>query len=155
MLACLALFIRTFCAVIIIGQLDRSPTDLDNLQRARDITYGLFSSAFVVPILFCWPSKTKDDPLAVQKEEAKQAKKDAQVASDTAVEEYRGSLMHKLDEITESGKKTAPTVFAFLQDMESELVANDIHSAVKKEELERLKVLYEEWEPIFKFSKDK
>ncbi|MCJ1343005.1 hypothetical protein MMC31_001194 [Peltigera leucophlebia] len=70
--ASIALLIRSFCEIVIVGQLDRSPAGIQNINRARDITYGLFSVLFVGCITFAIPAKGAEDPLAKREEIARE-----------------------------------------------------------------------------------
>jgi hypothetical protein len=127
-----------------VGQLDRSPADIQTIFQARDVTYGLFSVFFVVCITFAIPTNTGEDPL-VKREEA-------------AVEQVTTWILRQLREATECGKKTAPTISTLLETLESSLGPQtrreDDPNRVwdtKKKEIKTLKELYVNWEPICKW----
>jgi len=144
LLASIPLLIRSFCEVVIVGQLDRDPADIQDIARARDITYGLFSMFFVGFIAFATPQNSSEDPL-VKTEYA-------------AVEEVTTWIIQKLERATEHGRKTAPTMSALLQPLESILELQISNSGscppdakIKRKEVNRLKALYADWQPIYKW----
>jgi hypothetical protein len=151
-----ALLLRSFFEVIIAGQIDRHPAHLQTIYRARDVLYGFTSAIFVICIAGAIPSKTAEDPLVKEKEARDQAKQTAQT---TALEEVNNYVMAQLIEITENGKKTAPTISSILNTLESQLHAPqnprvddpyDIY-ATKMKEINALREYYAEWEPIYKW----
>jgi len=145
-IASAALLVRSFCEVVIVGQLDRWPAHIQKIDRARDVTYGLFSVVFAAYAIFMVPPNTSEDAL-LKKEE-------------TAVEEVAAWVVTQLEEVTESGKRTAPSISTLLDTLESSLGPRsnswnpDDSSDMKREEIGRLKAVYANWEPIYKWQEE-
>ena len=84
-----------------------------------------------------------------------------------AVEEVTMWIIQKLDEVTEHGRKTAPTMSTLLKPLESSINAEingnssirypsiapprDPKIKIKIKEIRRLKALYADWDPIYKW----
>lgn len=130
-----------------MGQLDRWPAGIQTINRARDVTYGLFSVLFVGYITFAIPAKGAEDPLAKREEIARG--------------EVKALVIRQLAAVTEHGRKTAPTIQILLEALEKEVPLCNTKSKVpfegpftanhmKRVEIDRLKALYGDWEPIYK-----
>ena len=132
--ASIALLIRSFCEVVIVGELDRWPASIQTINRVRDVTYGLFSVLFVGYITFAIPKNGAEDPLAQREEIARG--------------EVKALVMRQLAAVTEHGRKTAPTIPILLEALEMEEPLTSNH--MKRVEIDRLKALYVDWEPIYK-----
>ncbi len=140
--ASFALLLRSFCEVVIVGQLDRDRSHLRNTQRARDVTYGLCSIYLAWVVAFAVPEKGIEDPL---------------VAKDhSAVEEVKRLIEAKIAEVTEGGKNTAPTMSSVLNGIEETLKAQTVSPDAQQEyfmklnEIARLRKQYADWEPVYK-----
>jgi hypothetical protein len=131
-----------------VGQLDRDPENIQDISRARDITYSLFSLFFVSSIAFAVPESASGDPLV-----------DKEIA---AVDEVTRWVIQKLEEVTEYGRKTAPTMSDLLQPLEDSIESRindssyrvprpDPKLEMKRKEVARLKALYADWTPIYKW----
>lgn len=131
MLASLLLFIRSFCEVVIAGQLYRHPFHHQDILRTRNITYHLFGAAFAVAIVYAIPDRKNLDPLCERK---------------TMAKDFVKNLMDaEIDKATDGGRKTAPELAEILN---AAIVANpDIEV---QREVRRLKRAYQGWVPIFK-----
>ncbi|KAH0537286.1 hypothetical protein FGG08_005911 [Glutinoglossum americanum] len=152
--ASIALLLRSFCEVVIVGQLDRWPANTQEIFRARDVTYGLFSMFFVGFITFAIPKNAEEDPLIKRQEEQDRAD---EAAKEAALEEVATWIIQKLGEVTEHGRKTSPTIPTLLDTLESELGPQRPHQDLynvwdtKKKEIHKLRELYADWEPIYKW----
>ena len=141
------LLLRSFCEVIIVGQLARWPASIQIVFRARDVTYGFFSILFCFSIMIgAVPRKSlAADPLLMRNQ--------------IAVQEVSEWISSYLEQVTEGGEKTAPSVLTFLDDLEESLLSDTRNSTedprglneVKIEEVKRLKALYGDWEPVYKW----
>jgi hypothetical protein len=128
-----------------VGQLDRWPADIQDIAQARDVTYGLFGMFFVGCIAFATPLNASEDPLVSREY--------------VAVEQVTTWIIHRLEQVTEHGRKTAPTISALLVPLESSLeppaASEDPYSnpdtKTKIKEINRLKELYANWKPIYKW----
>lgn len=99
---------------------------------------------FVGCITFAIPPKAGEDPLVK--------------AEETAVGEVKTWIINRLREVTEYGRKTAPTIPTLLETLESSLgprtrPVDDPYNVwdTKRKEIKRLKKLYADWEPIYKW----
>ena len=132
-----------------MGQLDRWPADIQEIARARDVTYGLFSVIFVGFITSAIPANADEDPLARMEQ--------------TAVEEVTTWITQHLAEVTQHGRKTAPAIPTLLGTLERSLGSQIRRKPqsrsrwapytvedIKRKEINRLKALYADWEPIYK-----
>jgi len=127
-----------------VGQQDRSPDDVQGIARARDITYGLFSMFFIGLIAFATPLNTSHEDPLIEREYA-------------AVAEVTAWITHRLNQVTERGTKTAPTMSALLERLDTSLGPEDPKNwdlKIKKKEIKRLEALYADWEPIYKWNGD-
>ncbi|KAH8656644.1 hypothetical protein BGZ60DRAFT_435012 [Tricladium varicosporioides] len=155
LVALTCLIIRSFCEIIIVGQLDRSPTNLPEILDARNTTYGLFSSVFVVSVIFAIPFKGSSDPLEdarnVNNLERSQAQENARV-------EVRDWVMEKLLGRIEDRNSSSPPISELLCTLEKELGAPDDSAdplgafEAKKEEISKMREYYKDWKPIYRFS---
>ena len=142
-MASVALLVRSFCEVVIVGQLNRWPAHIQTIDRARDVTYGLFSAVFAAYAIRIVPPNTSEDAL-LEKEK-------------TAVKEVAAWVVTRLEEVTEGGKRTAPSISTLLDTLESSLGPRsnswnpEDSSDMKREEIGRLKAIYANWEPIYKW----
>lgn len=103
---------------------------------------------FVGCITFAIPAKSYDDDLLARREVI-------------AREGVKTLVMQKLAVVTQHGGKTAPTIPAILEDLErvgplrcaskpppeGPITANQM----KRAEIDRLKAVYVDWEPIYKW----
>lgn len=153
-IALIFLIIRSLCDVVTVGQLDRNPVHLQAILNARETTYGFFSSIFAFCIFFAIPTKWQPDHLSAVKEAEDQCRI---IAQNRAREEVRDWVLAKLKEVSENGKKTAPTMSKLLEKLEEELMAFDDSEdqykvlETKKLEIRELRGLYKDWEPIYKW----
>ncbi|KAH6665781.1 hypothetical protein B0J14DRAFT_605885 [Halenospora varia] len=153
-IALIFLIIRSLCDVVTVGQLDRNPVHLQAILNARETTYGFFSSIFAFCIIFAIPTKWQPDHLSAVKEAEDQCRI---IAQNRAREEVRDWVLAKLKEVSENGKKTAPTMSKLLEKLEEELMAFDNSEdqykvlETKKLEIRELRGLYKDWEPIYKW----
>jgi len=145
--ASIALLLRSFCEVVIVGQLERHPAHIQTITRARDATYGLFSLCFIIFITFAVPKRGGGDPL-IEKEKA-------------AVQEAKTWVIQRLDEMTEHGRKTAPTISTLFHILEEQLQEQNDQSQddsdssyMKLMEIKRLRKFYAGWEPIYKWQEE-
>lgn len=140
--AAFALLLRSFCEVVIAGQLDRDRRDVFDTQRARDVMYGLCSIYLVWAVAFAVPEKGIEDPL-VEKDHS-------------AVAEIKRLIEEKIAEATDGGKNTAPTMSSVLDGIEKTLKAQTVPAEGQQEyymklnEIARLRKLYGNWEPVYK-----
>jgi hypothetical protein len=140
--AAFALLLRSFCEIVIVGQLDRRSSDIFDSQRARDVMYGLCSIYLVWVAVYAVPEKGKEDPL---------------VTKDTAaVEEIKRLVEGKIAEVIDGGKNTAPTMAKVLNEIETDLRAQTVPEDAQQEhvmklnEIARLRKQYGNWEPVYK-----
>jgi len=140
--AAFALLLRSFCEIVIVGQLDRDHSDIYDSQKARDVMYGLCSIYLVWAIVFAVPEKGKEDPLVVK--------------DHSAVEEIKRLIEAKIAEVTDGGKNTAPTMSSVLNGIEETLRAQTVPADAQQEyfmklnEIARLRKQYASWEPVYK-----
>ncbi|KAF8862361.1 hypothetical protein BDZ45DRAFT_799177 [Acephala macrosclerotiorum] len=140
--AAFALLLRSFCEVVIAGQLDQDRGKVFDTQRARDVMYGLCSIYLVWAVAFVVPEKGKEDPL-VEKDRS-------------AVAEIKRLIEEKIAEVTDGGKNTAPTMSSVLNGIETTLKAQTVPAEGQQEyfmklnEIARLRKLYGNWEPVYK-----
>ncbi|KAK3311790.1 hypothetical protein B0H66DRAFT_171734 [Apodospora peruviana] len=121
--ALIALLFRSFCELVIVGQIDRSPENLVQVYVARDVCYGLFSAAMSYFVLAATPMKwhKKEDPWEADKmenERLKQIARNEAVATCLAVEaamvkwvpELESIFLDKIAEATRDGSTTGPPI---------------------------------------------
>src|SRR5947209_4303285 len=106
MIAIIALSIRSFCEIVIVGQLDRWPKNLPQIMRARDVTYSLFSIPLAIALIFGIPNFSNDQIVVKEENEA---------------EEVRRLFRRKIDETSQSGSTTAPEINDILDEIEGQL----------------------------------
>lgn len=99
---------------------------------------------FVSFITFAMPRNAGEDPLIKREEDA--------------VGEVTTWIKSQLAVVTRNGRKTAPTISTLLEPLESSLGPRnrnekDPYSVwdIKRKEIDRLKALYVDWEPIYKW----
>ncbi|KAF1808250.1 hypothetical protein P152DRAFT_462739 [Eremomyces bilateralis CBS 781.70] len=148
----LCLVARSFCEIVIVGQLDRWPAHLATIFRARDVTYSLFSIAFTLFISFRQPNSPKDSYIAKEEDE---------------VQEVKLWVLQAIERKSESGRATAPELESTLQQLERELESKKVLQngfLVPKDtqglnyrsteaqllEIERIRMLYRAWTPVCK-----
>ncbi|KAK3371109.1 hypothetical protein B0T24DRAFT_721293 [Lasiosphaeria ovina] len=134
--AAVALFLRSFCEVVIVGRLDRAPTDLQTTYVARDVCYGLWSSLCMVFLVVGSPGRSDsggDVDLWDEDEQAGASRREAErkrvAATCQAVEaalaawvvDLREALAEKLDRVTYGAALTAPPVALVLDELEAEI----------------------------------
>jgi hypothetical protein len=143
------LLMRSFCEVVIVGQLARWPASVQTIARARDVTYGFFS------VLFCFfimmgavpENSIARDPIVERQE--------------VAIRQVNDWIKAHLESVTEGGEKTAPTISALLETLEARLAADNLDPQdqvvydIKMKEVSRLKALYTNWEPVYKWQEEK
>ncbi|KAF2473743.1 uncharacterized protein BDR25DRAFT_124749 [Lindgomyces ingoldianus] len=132
-LAYVALLIRSFCEVVIVGQLDRHPRHLQDILRARNVTYHLFSVSFAATILKAIPCGEDVDPLVQEETEA--------------INFVRDFVLRRINELTDHEKKTAPQITTILDEVEQAQQGFQV-----KNEVKRLRAIYKGWEPIYKWN---
>jgi hypothetical protein len=135
------LVVRSFCEVVIVGQLDRSPGSIRSIARARDVTYGLFSLLFVGIITFALVIDPRSNPLLE--------------AERRVAESVRHNVLLELKTSTEDGRITAPTLPVIL-----EKVQKDLRTSLRGgygfvcKEIKDLRTKYADWTPIEKQPND-
>lgn len=137
------LLLRSFCEVVIVGQLDRRPAHLRSILRSRDVTYSVFSILLTVFATLSVPRSKIEDPLM---------QKDKEVAQDV-----KRLIEEKLGEMTDQGTKTAPP-FPQLLDAVVEILEIPANRAADPQSLEmklmeirRLRALYSQCDPVYKW----
>ncbi|KAK0706277.1 hypothetical protein B0T26DRAFT_755799 [Lasiosphaeria miniovina] len=136
--AAVALFLRSFCEVVIVGQLDRAPADLQTTYVARDVCYGLWSSLCMVFLLVGSPGRfdsggggdvdlwDEDEKAGASRREAERRRIAATCQSVEAalaawVVDLREALAEKLDRVTYGAALTAPPVGQVLDELEADI----------------------------------
>jgi hypothetical protein len=151
--AVFAITLRSFFEVIIVGQLNRWPADIASIYDTREITYSIGTMAFLSLVPFSIPNKKSKDPLVEKEREFNKNKAAAQLKAEDGVSTW---LLQEMAKATNSGQKTVPTISALLARLEGQLKSreneNDEYQTfgVKTKEIERLRRLYTNWEPIFR-----
>lgn len=141
--ALIFLLIRSFCEIVIVGQLNRSPGHLTAILRARDVVYGLFSLPLMICIACALPENAPEshDPLVALEEDE--------------IDRLTNSILQRLNEITENGRKTAPSMDSFLKAFEKYPKGINYPAQmielVKLDEVRRLMYKYRKWTPIYKW----
>jgi len=144
-----SLGIRSFCEIVIVGQLDRWPEHLAEIMRARDVTYSLFSIVMAYSVILSIPNSFKDS--YVEKEE-------------NEIKEVRQWIMQKIERGSQSGTVTAPDLKGMLEELEGQLKSRQVlrngvfqtsskaRQSVEAQllEVERIRAMYGEWTPICK-----
>ncbi|KAF2866047.1 hypothetical protein BDV95DRAFT_210808 [Massariosphaeria phaeospora] len=128
--ACLALWLRSFCELVITGELDRNPTRLNLTLRTRNVTYHLFSAAFAIFISYAIPKPSKRDPLLNQE--------------NFAITRVRDHVKKRISDDTKQGQNTAANIATVLYTPERAEPA-------MKTEYEFLRHKYKDWTPIYKW----
>lgn len=137
------LLIRSFCEIVIVGQLNRSPGHLTAILRARDVVYGLFSLPLMICIACALPGNAPEshDPLVALEEDE--------------IDRLTNLILQRLNVITENGRKTAPSMDSFLNAFEMYPEGTDYPAQMiqftKLDEVRRLKYKYRKWTPIYKW----
>ena len=137
------LLIRSFCEIVIVGQLNRSPGHLVAILRARDVVYGLFSLPLMICIACALPGNAPEshDPLVAQEGDE--------------IDRLTNSILQRLNEITENGRKTAPAMDSFLKAFEKYPEGINYPAQMiqltKLDEVRRLMYKYRKWTPIYKW----
>lgn len=141
----ISLLVRSFCEVVIVGQLDRWPTHFQDIIRARDVTYGLFSAGFaILAALSIFSTSMPQDPLLEEER--------------TAIEEVRNWVATRHAAVSGNGRKTVPPFEDLIQPLETKTrnlaVQHGTPSArmkrMKLKEIKSLKRSYVGCEPIVK-----
>jgi hypothetical protein len=150
--AIIALGIRSFCEIVIVGQLDRWPDHLAEIIRARDVTYSLFSIPLAGALFFGIPNF--EDSIVVKEQ--------------NEAEEVRRLVLQKIDHGSQNGLATAPELNEILDEIEVQLNAGEALNngefqplsgtppkspqSIETQllEVERIRLLYGEWTPIHK-----
>jgi len=135
------LLIRSFCEVVIVGQLDRWPGHLMAILRARDVVYGLFSLPLVIFLGCAIPKNTPEDPLVTHQHHVLYPLKE--------------SILQQLQTATGNGIRTAPPMLSFLKTFDIKVAglpsSERERALLRNEELRRLKHMYGKWKPIQKW----
>jgi len=153
MIAISALSIRSFCEIVIVGQLDRWPENLAEIMCARDVTYSLFSIPLAIALIFSMPNFPNDHSVVKEENEA---------------EEVRCLVLQRIDDGSQSGSTTAPEINDILNGIEGQFnsgkaLHNGEFQAITNGsgkrgqsieaqllEVERIRTMYGEWTPIRK-----
>jgi hypothetical protein len=148
-----ALSIRSFCEIVIVGQLDRWPENLAEILCARDVTYSLFSIPLAIALIFGMPNFPNDHIVVKEEKEA---------------EEVRCLFLQRIDNDSQSGSTTAPEIKDILDGIEGQLNSGKaLHNGEFRAipdgygkraqsieaqllEVERIRTMYGEWTPIRK-----
>src|ERR1700749_4906674 len=95
MAAIISLTLRSFCEIVIVGQLDRWPANLAEILQARDVTYSLFSISLAISLIFGIPNFAYDNHVVKEEKDAEQVRR----------------LVHqRIDEESHAGSRTAPEI---------------------------------------------
>lgn len=154
LVATLSLFARSFCEVVIVGQLDRDPSRLSQILRARDVTYGLFSIALVTSVLFAVPHRYWTEDKCIEKEQ-------------NEILEVKQWVLRRMDEGSVNCSATAPEINDMLDELETHLKdmkylkSGNFHTGARDREdwisiqlqrieVERTRAVYGGWKPICK-----
>ncbi|KAF2737633.1 hypothetical protein EJ04DRAFT_510082 [Polyplosphaeria fusca] len=129
-LAYIFLSIRSFCEIVIVGQLDRHPSSLQEILRARNVCYHLFSAFFSLSVIRSIPYDIDFDPLYRKETDA--------------IAFVRNFVLRTLKDTTKEGKKTAKGLDEIFDMAEK----NKSDDKEVKMEVQRLKKEFEGWEPI-------
>jgi hypothetical protein len=140
---------------LVLSQLYRGARNLGIIYFVRDITYAAMSTVLVICVAFAVPTKYGFvDPLVKKKDDKYQVE---QTAKQTARLMVRDWINPKIEEMTDHGKKTAPTMDVLLTLLESEIggwvPANDSYNTLEEMrfEIAGLREAHKDWEPISKF----
>lgn len=146
-----ALMCRSFVEVIIVGQLDRSPGNLPNTWRARDVIFNIFSifaAACVPGLVWDQNEQTYEDPM--HKEETR--------AIDAVTDKLRRMIFVYSECYPAS---TFPPFKDFLKEIEQLLEEHRNVRPLKyheedyeREELRRLRKRFKDWKPICKVDQE-
>ncbi|KAK3386789.1 hypothetical protein B0H63DRAFT_558410 [Podospora didyma] len=172
----LILCVRSFCEVVIVGQLDRAPNSLQTILVARDVCYGLWTACFAFFVAIATPSRfdkvygdkdlwdeDRKEAVRQQAAEFEKATADCRAVEATLMTwlpELEEFLKRKLDEVTEGGIKTAPSIQVVLDELQRAIIPPlptnasgydaKLHAA-QHYEIKKLKERFKEWEPITKW----
>lgn len=135
-LASSALVARSFCEVVIVGQLDRHPTHLQTILRARNVCYHLFSLGFISLVAFTTrpDNPNEPDPLVLREE--------------AAVQNARDFIIARLDERTGGRVITAPNFGVLLDDLRNN---THLQSPEMEAEIKRLEKEFGDWDPVYRW----
>jgi hypothetical protein len=151
--AIIALSIRSFCEVVIVGQLDRWPVSLAEIIRAREVTYSLFSIPLAIALIFSIPNIPNDNLVVKEENEA---------------EEVSRLVRQRIEDDSLSGSTTAPEINDILAEIEGQLNSGKALNngefqtltygsgkrwqSIEAQllEVERIRKMYGEWTPIRK-----
>jgi len=135
-----ALFLRSFCQVIIVGQLNRVSNNSQAAFRGFDATYGLFGLVFLGAIEFSIPFESSSEMRGHENTQS------------SAVGEVKRGLSSLLRSKTQEGLQTAPKLTELLDELAQQL---DIPKRVgitdynpKNDEIKRISRKYKGWRPI-------
>lgn len=161
------LLVRSFCEVVIVGQLDRAPKGLLNIYRAQDVCYSLFSLFFVIFIGCSIPSGSEWDPdpweleskistrLAEQQRISDEALQLAlQNSLDAWPEEADRLFKERLAAVTESGTTSAPVVSVVLDALRDQVRQEGSDERLlqgKLDHLTRMEQDLDDWVPVYKW----
>lgn len=144
-LGTVCLTVRSFCELVITGQLDRWPANLERIHRARDVTYGLFTVLFILFMVIAIEVTPSNDSIF---EEDRRFR-----------EEVKSMITTQYATTTEDGRLTAPPIselFDLIQEQLNQERKEDSSESVewklriKSNELKRMRKQFGSWAPIFK-----
>ena len=153
---------RSFCEIIIVGQLNRWPAYILDIYRARDVCYGLFSGVFLIAIFICLPYTKMDDPWEMDNLNNTRVEAELQALLDNWPDEAHKRFKTKLAQWTQDGRTSAPSVGQIFDELRSELQTESTASSAQRSEddrlvqgkLEFLNTMQEtvnDWVPIYKW----
>ena len=160
----MALCVRSFCEIVIVGHLNLSSGELLDVYLARDVCYGLFSGVFLFKMHSNPPWTYAGDPWELDKR-ARAVAEERQAELQKTLDSWPGKahqrLIAKLEEWTQGGRKSAPHVdqifTALRADLRTESHASlsqiDGDDRLLKGKLEFLEAMQEtvrHWVPIYK-----
>jgi len=158
----MALSTRSFCEIVIVGQLNRWPAGILEIYLARDACYGLFSGVFLCALPFSLPRAETDDPWEMDYLITTRQEAELQRTLDSWPGDAHRRFKTKLGELTRNGQKTAPDVSqifdALRGDLRAESTASpaqgDGHHRLLEGKLEILNTMQEtvrDWVPVYKW----
>ena len=164
---------RSFCEIVIVGQLDRWPANILEIYRARDVCYGLFSGAFLLTMLCCLPRPEDRDPWEVDnsittaqeakaRAEAEMLQAKLQAMLNSWPDEAHRRFKAKLEAWTQNGQASAPDVGQIFNALRNELRGESTASPAQRGEdnrllegrlefLDTMQRTVSDWVPIYKW----
>ena len=162
LVAGMALGVRSFCEIVIAGQLDRWPANILEIYRARDVCYGLFSVAFLYTLNFGLPRTETHDPWEMDNLITMRQEAELQKTLDSWPDEAHQRFKTKLAEWTRGGQTTAPDVGQIFDALRDDLQAEPTASPVQEDGDHRLlegkldilntmQEAFRDWVPVYKW----